>query len=69
MSGDIGFGKCDICLKPGELSRKYYYYDIKCECCSGDHFEIVHYCKNCKPKPPDKTTIYIQPITIVPSRK
>ena len=50
------YGKCDICGKDDYLSRKYYYYNLKCDCClSGgkeEHFELIRYCKNCKPKPP-----------------
>ena len=44
--------------KKKQVSRKYYYYNADCECCSGDtHFEIVYYCKDCKP---------IEPIEIRP---
>lgn len=63
MSGEIMIGKCDICGKDNiEIQRKYYHYDIKCECHSPRHFEIVEHCKNCTPKPPKKTTVYIEPI-------
>lgn len=63
MSGEVMVGKCDICGKENvELERKYYYYNIKCECHSPQHFEIVDHCKACIPKPPKKTTIYIEPI-------
>lgn len=57
------YGKCDICKKENTLSRKYYHYDIECEChLSGgkkEHFEIVRYCKDCKPKPPKEIRPYL----------
>lgn len=57
MCGDTEFGRCDICGEAGELQRKYYYYDIKCDCHSPKHFEVVRYCKNCSPKPPFQTKV------------
>jgi hypothetical protein len=59
--GEIEVGVCDICGQSSELSRKYYYYDIKCECHSPEHFEIVRHCSRCEPKPPEKTTVFIHP--------
>ena len=61
---DIEFGKCDICGKETCLNRKYYYYDIKCECHSPQHFELVCYCDDCKDKvkPPTHTLVRIKPI-------
>lgn len=64
MSGAIEHDTCDICWTEGPVSRKYYHYDIKCSCCNNqtdDHFEIVKYCKNCKPKPPDEITVMVDP--------
>jgi len=55
MSEEIEYGTCDICGKDRPLSRKYYKYDIKCDCCNDkddDHFEIVRHCNKCEPKPP-----------------
>lgn len=64
---DIEYGKCDICGKDGNLNRKYYYYDIACNCCNdkgkSPHFEIVNYCDSCKPVPPRKVTVVIDPIS------
>lgn len=64
--GDIESGNCDICKATDvQISRRYYHYDIKCDCCNGkedNHFEIVRYCANCQPKPPRKATVHIQPI-------
>lgn len=59
--GDIEKGKCDICGNESQLSRKYYYYDINCQCHGPKHFEIVRHCRSCKPKPPETTTVYINP--------
>lgn len=50
MSGDIEWGKCDVCGKECSLERTYFYYNIKCECCGnrhGYHFEIVRHCSDC----------------------
>lgn len=40
MTGCIEFGKCDYCGKETTVQRKYYHYDIKCDCHSPNHFEI-----------------------------
>lgn len=64
--GDVEFAKCDICKNEDHVSRKYYYYDIKCDCCNGkddNHFEIVRYCKDCLPKPPYNIKLMYKPIT------
>ena len=59
--GDVEIGTCDICmLNNTELSRKYYYYDIECECCVGKHSAYCKYCKNCSPEEPEETKIYIK---------
>jgi len=53
--------------KDTQLNRKYYKYDIKCNCCNGEfdnHFEIIKYCNNCEPKPPEKISVNIKPIAI-----
>lgn len=66
MSGFIEVDKCDICLQVTYVTRKYYYYNIKCDCCNdkdSPHFEIVKYCKNCIPKSKNKITVYIDPMT------
>ena len=65
---DSEFGKCDICGKEAPLSRKYYHYDIDCECChsiinsKNHHFELVRHCKNCEPKPPKWIRLVKKPI-------
>ncbi len=63
--GDIEYGNCDICNIQAPLTRRYYRYDIKCDCCNGskdDHFEIVRYCLDCKPKPPRRISVVMKPI-------
>ena len=57
-------GTCSICRKEHVLvTRKYYHYNIPCECCNGNlHFEIVWYCKDCIPKPPYKMTAQMKSI-------
>lgn len=63
--GDIEFAKCDVCGQEAHVSRKYYYYDIKCDCCNSKdspHFEIVRYCEKCKPKPPRTISLLLKPI-------
>lgn len=61
MPGDVEYGKCGMCSKLSTLNRKYYYYNIKCECHSPEHFEYVSYCSGCTPVPPNKTTITMKP--------
>ena len=63
MTGELEYGICDICGCQDTLSRTYYYYDIKCECHSPEHFEIVMTCPRCKPVPPKKTKIEINPVS------
>lgn len=50
--GDMEWADCKYCGNNGPVERTYFHYDIKCECCSGKHFEIVYHCGNCKPKDP-----------------
>ena len=58
--GEIEFGRCEICGKEAPLSRKYYYYDIKCECCSPKHFVYIAHCKDCIPKPPREIKVILK---------
>jgi len=57
MSGDIEVGKCEVCGKEGQLQRKYWNYDVKCDCHSPNHFEMIRHCANCEPKEPISTKI------------
>lgn len=60
MSGSSEFGKCDICKQEKPLQRTYFHYDIKCECCSTKHFEMVHHCFDCVAIEPKETTITLK---------
>ena len=62
---EVEIGKCDMCGRRNvALFRKYYYYNIDCECCSGQqHFEIVKYCSGCVPEPPSIIRAHIKPIS------
>ena len=63
MSGDIEVDYCDICHEKKQVSRKYYHYNLNCQCCGGQyHFEIVRYCKDCEPKPPKYISAEVSPI-------
>ena len=55
--GDINVTKCNMCGKVAQVNRKYYHYNIQCECHSPNHFEIVEHCRECVPFEP-KTTVY-----------
>ncbi len=66
MMGDIEVSICSICKQEKPVSRKYYDYNITCECCNGkndNHFEIVWYCSECKPIPPRSISAVIKPIS------
>lgn len=59
--GDAEQGTCSVCKKESNgISRKYFRYEVKCECCSPTHFEIVYHCTNCVPKEPILTNITIK---------
>lgn len=59
MSGAIEVGKCDICGNTRPLQRKYYHYNIQCECHSPQHFEFVSHCEHCVPKEPEFTKLTV----------
>lgn len=64
---DIEIGTCKFCgAENVPLQRKYYYYNIDCECCGkeGYHFEIVKHCKDCTPRPPRIITVEMKPIEV-----
>jgi hypothetical protein len=64
MCGDVEFNECSCCGKGAIVQRKYYHYNIKCDCCGGGkHFEIVRYCKDCTPKPPFRIRIVLENLT------
>ena len=64
MSGDVEFGICDVCKKEASLMRTYFNYDIKCECHSPSHFELIRHCNECKPIEPKITKIYLNTQTL-----
>lgn len=64
MSGSIEVGDCSICGKKDVvgINRKYFHYDIKCDCHSPKHSEMVYHCNDCIPIPPKTTIVHIKPI-------
>lgn len=60
MSGEIEVNKCQICDTIGPIQRTYFNYDIKCECHSPNHFEVIFHCYNCVPKEPVETKIIVK---------
>lgn len=60
MSGCVEIGICDICKKEAHLQRTYFRYNIKCECHSPYHFELVRHCSDCIPKEPRETKITLR---------
>ena len=57
--GDVEYGKCEMCGREADLQRRYYEFNVKCECHSPRHFELVKYCSDCIPIMPTETTIEI----------
>lgn len=65
-SREYEFGKCDYCGKETNIKRKYFYYDIKCDCHSPKHFEIRYHCKDCVPRVPSETKVTYSHSTLSP---
>ena len=63
---DLEYGVCGVCGKQNvRVHRKYYNYpDIKCECHSPHHFDLVLHCDDCKPKQPMFTRIQVRTDTL-----
>lgn len=59
MSGEVEWGYCEYCKYEGQINRHYFRYDINCECCNNNHFEIVWHCNNCQPIDPGVRQIKI----------
>lgn len=53
--GEVEYGQCDVCKLEGILTRTYIKYDIKCECCSPNHFELIRHHISCIPEEPQYT--------------
>ena len=50
---------CDICKKEAPLQRTYFRYNIKCQCHSPYHFELIIHCKDCIVKEPKETKVVL----------
>ena len=61
MCEEVEVSYCDICHKKTQVNRRYYHYHIDCDCCGGDHFEMVRYCKDCTPVPPKRISAKVEP--------
>jgi hypothetical protein len=57
---DSEYGICEICGKKANVIRTYFHYDIKCECHSPNHFELICHCKDCVPKEPKTITVIVK---------
>ena len=57
MNGEIMHGICEICGADADLKRTTFYYPIKCECHSPQHFISIEHCKDCKPQEPQYTKV------------
>lgn len=62
--GDVEFGKCEVCGVDSNLTRTYFRYDIKCECHSPQHFEVVRHCSSCTPEEPKTTNVELRTSTL-----
>lgn len=59
--GEIEFDKCQICGQYAQIHRTYFRYpEIKCECHSPCHFDLVRHCDKCKPRIPEYTRIELR---------
>lgn len=52
-------GTCEICHTENVILRRTYfrYENIKCECHSPYHFDLIDHCYDCIPKIPSKTIV------------
>jgi hypothetical protein len=57
--GDVEFGRCDVCLKDGPLTRTYWFYPIACECHNPSHYEVKRHCTTCIPVEPKYTELSV----------
>lgn len=53
----VEFGECIFCGHIEFLERTYFKYNIKCDCHSPQHFELVIHCYKCKPIEPKTTKV------------
>ena len=61
MKGTMEQATCSMCGTFTIVARKFYHYEIICECCSDRHIEVVQYCSACKPVPPEFIKLALQP--------
>lgn len=66
MNGYNEIDKCDYCEKITNVRRKYFRYNIKCDCHSAKHVEIRRYCKYCTPTIPHETKVTYSIQTLSP---
>lgn len=57
--GSMEYGLCEVCGEEAPLRRTYFHYNIKCECHSPNHFEMVRHCETCEPVEPTETKVII----------
>lgn len=56
-------GSCSVCGEYGAVQRRYFHYDVDCDCCNGSqHFKFLYHCSDCVPKAPTKIRITIEDI-------
>ena len=61
MRGEIELGKCGICGKEKQLTRTYFRYpNMKCECHSPCHFDLIIHCRDCVPVRPRETKVLLR---------
>lgn len=56
---DAEYGKCEICKISNYLTRTYFRFPIKCQCCGPTHFELITHCSECIPEMPPTTTVVL----------
>lgn len=61
MSGEQEQGTCEACKTPDQiLQRTTFRYDLKCECHSPHHFEMIRHCSTCVPIEPKVTNVTLK---------
>lgn len=59
--GDCMVGKCEVCgAENVPLERKYFHYDIPCQCHGPSHFIAINHCEKCEPKEPRETWLCVK---------
>ena len=55
--GEVPYGHCDYCDREGPLQITYFYFPIKCECCSPQHHLRVQHCGRCEAVMPNSVRL------------